>query len=112
MPADDLYHYLKNWDWSHTDADTATPAPFAGNETLPVTYIGMDEARAYCAAVGKRLPREEEWLFAATGGGASEQPYPWGFAEVDFSKTNIYAPVQITGTLRVFRQRFTLEECH
>ena len=58
--AEDRYHYLKNWDWSDPDM----PKPHAGNETLPVTYVGIDEARGYCASVGKRLPHEEEWQFA------------------------------------------------
>ena len=56
LPAD-RYHYLKNMNWS--DTHTGKPKPYAGNDTLPVTYVGMDEARAYCKAMGKRLPREE-----------------------------------------------------
>lgn len=40
--AKDRYHYLMNWDWSNK----SSPKPFPGNETLPVTYIGMDEALA------------------------------------------------------------------
>jgi formylglycine-generating enzyme required for sulfatase activity len=54
----------------------------------------MDEARAYCTALGKRLPREEEWQFAATGG-VSDQPYPWGYSAANASTT----PAQITGTV-------------
>ena len=57
----------------------------------------MDEARAYCKAVGKRLPSEEEWTFAATGGGDSEQPYPWGYAEPTNSSSHI--PAQVTGNV-------------
>jgi formylglycine-generating enzyme required for sulfatase activity len=74
--AGDRYHYLFNWDWTSPD----DPVPVSGNESLPVTYVGIEEARAYCKAMGKRLPREEEWVFAATGGGDSTQPYPWGYA--------------------------------
>ena len=80
MPSD-KYHYLKNWDWS----DDKQPKPHDG--TLPVTYIGMEEAKAYCKAQGKRLPREEEWHFAATGGGDSLATYPWGFGAPNASTT-------------------------
>lgn len=55
----DTWHYLHDWDWT-----SAVPKPRAGNESKPVVYIGLDEARAYCASLGKRLPREEEWQFA------------------------------------------------
>jgi len=93
MP-DDLYHYLKNWDWSNP----SQPKPFAENDTLPVTYVGMDEARAYCKAVGKRLPHEEEWMFAASGGGNSTQTYPWG-NEDPTKEQGKYMPEQRTGTV-------------
>ena len=43
----DRYHYLKNWDWSEKDS----PKPHAGNGSLPVTYVGYAEAKAYCASL-------------------------------------------------------------
>jgi len=58
MPAD-TWHYLGrstgdvgrgSWDWSAGPAVPPTPLP--GNESLPVTYVGLDEARAYCKAAG------------------------------------------------------------
>ena len=69
----DPYHYLWNWDWS----DKAQPKPHPGNESMPVTYVGLDEARGYCKSLGKRLPREEEWQFSAHGPN-STQKFPWG----------------------------------
>ena len=42
---DDRYHYLANWNWTSADM----PTPFTGNATLPVTYIGIDEARGAAA---------------------------------------------------------------
>ena len=73
MPAD-TWHYLWDWDWSNAAAasssssssSSAVPKPHAGNESKPVVYIGLDEARAYCSSLGKRLPREEEWQFAVS----------------------------------------------
>lgn len=43
----------------------------------PVVNVGLDDARAYCAHTGKRLPREWEWQYAAQGGD-SHRSYPWG----------------------------------
>jgi len=60
-------NFLKHWERGH---------PPAGQEDHPVIWVGLDDARAYAAWVGKRLPTEEEWQHAAAG--PEGRRYPWG----------------------------------
>lgn len=48
--------------------------------TLPVTFVSLDDARAYAAWHGQRLPSEAQWQWAAEGAGAGNR-YPWGKEE-------------------------------
>lgn len=70
----DPTRWLVNWNLSaHED----TPIPPQGLERKPVTYLGLDEARAYCRHYGKRLPHMWEWQKAAQGD-ADQRTFPWG----------------------------------
>lgn len=48
-----------------------------GHERHPINCVEWDQARAYCAAAGKRLPTAAEWEWAAAGGDEVRR-YPWG----------------------------------
>jgi formylglycine-generating enzyme required for sulfatase activity len=65
-PKDDL-NFLRDW------KNGTFPSGWANK---PVTWVSQEDARAYAAWAGKRLPHEWEWQYAAQG--ADGRRYPWG----------------------------------
>ena len=63
----DDHNFLRDW------KDGTYPA---GWEKKPVTWVSLEDARAYAAWAGKRLPHEWEWQYAAQGNDG--RAYPWG----------------------------------
>jgi formylglycine-generating enzyme required for sulfatase activity len=63
----DEHNFLRDWkNGSYPDG--------WGNK--PVTWVSLEDARAYSAWAGKRLPHEWEWQYAAQG--TDGRTYPWG----------------------------------
>jgi formylglycine-generating enzyme required for sulfatase activity len=65
-PRDD-HNFLRDW------KDGSYPEGW-GNK--PVTWVSLEDARAYAEWAGKRLPHEWEWQYAAQG--TDHRLYPWG----------------------------------
>lgn len=65
-PRDD-HNFLRDW------KNGTYPEGWANK---PVTWVSLEDARAYAAWAGKRLPHEWEWQYAAEG--TDGRDFPWG----------------------------------
>jgi len=79
------YHPKDDGNWLKHSFENGKVKP--GWEDKPVTFVSIDDARAYCRFNKKRLPKPYEWQYFSQGGDETRL-YPWGNVD-DLSKTPI-----------------------
>ena len=77
VPLDDphaWWRYVPGASWRHPEGPASD---VAGRARHPVTHVAFEDAQAYAAWVGKELPSEAEWEYAARGG-LDGAVFAWG----------------------------------
>jgi len=61
---------------SSRDLSMPSQGDAPGSDSHPAVQVSWSDAKRFCEELGGRLPTQEEWRYAVSGG--RDQKYPWG----------------------------------